>query len=114
MASSGSTSVMPKTSTSTMRKTGRSDGLPDARVVVIDVMRSHYHQAGRGIAWYHQLAVVPLRIGIFAPYDLARAGGITTQVRSQTRALRRLGHDVRVYGPASGPLPEGEVALGRS
>jgi phosphatidylinositol alpha-mannosyltransferase len=60
------------------------------------------------------VALVSLRIGIFAPYDLARAGGVTNQIRSQALALRRLGHDVRVYGPASGPLPDGEVALGRS
>ena len=56
-------------------------------------------------------AFVSLRIGIFAPYDLARAGGVTNQIRSQARALRRLGHDVRVFGPASGPLEAGEVAL---
>jgi len=56
-------------------------------------------------------AFVPLRIGIFAPYDLARAGGVTNQIRSQARALRRLGHAVRVFGPASAPLEEGSVAL---
>jgi phosphatidylinositol alpha-mannosyltransferase len=58
--------------------------------------------------------VRPLRIGLFAPYDLARAGGVNTQLRAQARALRRLGHTVRIYGPASAPLGEGEVALGGS
>jgi phosphatidylinositol alpha-mannosyltransferase len=55
-----------------------------------------------------------LRIAIFAPYDLARDGGVTNQIRSQARALRRLGHEVLVYGPASAPLSPGEVALCRS
>jgi phosphatidyl-myo-inositol alpha-mannosyltransferase len=53
----------------------------------------------------------PLRIGLFAPYDLARAGGVGNQVRAQARALRQLGHDVRVYGPASAPLGTGETAI---
>jgi phosphatidylinositol alpha-mannosyltransferase len=53
----------------------------------------------------------PLRIGLFAPYDLARAGGVGNQVRAQARALRQLGHDVRVYGPASGPLGCDETAI---
>jgi len=54
------------------------------------------------------------RIAIFAPYDLARDGGVTNQIRAQARALRKLGHQVLLYGPASAPLPEGEIALGRS
>jgi phosphatidyl-myo-inositol alpha-mannosyltransferase len=53
----------------------------------------------------------PLRIGLFAPYDLARAGGVGNQVRAQARALRQLGHDVRVYGPASTSLGGGETAI---
>jgi phosphatidylinositol alpha-mannosyltransferase len=52
-----------------------------------------------------------LRIGIFAPYDLARAGGVATHVRAQARALRDIGHDVSVYGPASAPLEGGETPL---
>jgi phosphatidyl-myo-inositol alpha-mannosyltransferase len=48
---------------------------------------------------------------LFAPYDLARAGGVATQVRAQARALRQLGHDVRVCGPASAPLGCGETAI---
>jgi phosphatidylinositol alpha-mannosyltransferase len=53
----------------------------------------------------------PLRIGIGAPYDLSRAGGVNTHIRAQARALTRLGHDVRVFGVASAPLPRGETAL---
>jgi phosphatidylinositol alpha-mannosyltransferase len=55
-----------------------------------------------------------LRIAIVAPYDLSAPGGINTQIRAQARALRRLGHDVRIYGPASGPLGQGEQSLGRT
>jgi phosphatidylinositol alpha-mannosyltransferase len=53
----------------------------------------------------------PLRIGVVAPYDLSRAGGVATHVRAQARALRQMGHDVGVYGPASAPLDAGEIAL---
>jgi phosphatidyl-myo-inositol alpha-mannosyltransferase len=53
----------------------------------------------------------PLRIGIFAPYDLARDGGVATHLRAQARALRQLGHEVSVYGPASAVLKGGEIAL---
>ncbi len=55
-----------------------------------------------------------LRIAIVAPYDLSRAGGVNNQIRAQADALRRLGHSVRVFGPASRPLENGEVSLGRS
>ena len=55
---------------------------------------------------------MPLRIGLFAPYDLARAGGVNTQIRAQARALRRRGHEVRIYGAASAQLAGGEVSLG--
>ena len=54
----------------------------------------------------------PLRIGICAPYDLGRAGGVNTHIRAQAHALRRLGHDVCVFGAASSPLSDGEVSLG--
>jgi len=53
-----------------------------------------------------------MRIGICAPYDLSVAGGVNTHIRAQAGALRRLGHDVCVFGAASGPLPDGEVSLG--
>lgn len=51
---------------------------------------------------------------MFAPYDLATPGGIGSHIRAQARALRSLGHNVRIFGPASAPLPDGEVALSGS
>jgi phosphatidylinositol alpha-mannosyltransferase len=53
----------------------------------------------------------PLRIGVCAPYDLGRDGGVNSHIRSQARALRRLGHDVCVFGASSAPLGDGELAL---
>ena len=55
-----------------------------------------------------------LNVALFAPYDLARPGGVNTQLRAQARALRRLGHTVRIYGPASAALGQDEVALSGS
>ena len=55
-----------------------------------------------------------MRIGLFAPYDLARPGGVGSHIRAQARALRARGHDVFVGGPASAPLADGEVRLGGS
>ena len=52
-----------------------------------------------------------LRIGICAPYDLARSGGVNSHIRAQARALAQLGHRVRVFGAASAPLSDGEVAV---
>jgi phosphatidyl-myo-inositol alpha-mannosyltransferase len=54
----------------------------------------------------------PLRIGICAPYDLGRHGGVNTHIRAQAAALRRLGHEVSVFGASSAPLTDGEVSLG--
>ena len=56
----------------------------------------------------------PLKIGIVAPYDLSEPGGVNNQIRGQARALRHLGHDVGVYGPASSRLGGGEQSLGGS
>lgn len=53
-----------------------------------------------------------LRVGICASYDLGRAGGVNTHVRAQAAALRRLGHDVCVFGATSAPLASDEVSLG--
>lgn len=52
-----------------------------------------------------------MHIGLFAPYDLARPGGIATHIRAQAKALRSLGHTVQVHGPASAPLDDGEISL---
>jgi phosphatidylinositol alpha-mannosyltransferase len=54
-----------------------------------------------------------VRIGICAPYDLAVAGGVNTLIRAQTNALAARGHDVCLFGAASGPLADGEISLGR-
>ena len=48
---------------------------------------------------------MPLRIGICAPYDLARDGGVNSHIRAQARALRQLGHHVRIFGASSAPPP---------
>ncbi|HTK29577.1 MAG TPA: glycosyltransferase family 4 protein [Vicinamibacterales bacterium] len=55
-----------------------------------------------------------MQVAIVAPYDLSRPGGVNTQIRAQARALEQLGHRVVVAGPASSPLPDGEVSLGRA
>ena len=55
-----------------------------------------------------------LRVALVAPYDLSVPGGVNTQIRGQARALRQLGHTVDVFGPASGPLTDGEHTLGRA
>lgn len=52
-----------------------------------------------------------LRIGICAPYDLARDGGVNSHIRAQSRALRALGHRVRVFGASSAPLADDERSL---
>ena len=57
--------------------------------------------------------VRPLRIGVCAPYDLGRDGGVNSHIRAQARALRRLGHDVVVFGASSAPLGDGEVVARR-
>jgi phosphatidyl-myo-inositol alpha-mannosyltransferase len=54
----------------------------------------------------------PLRLAIVAPYDLSSPGGINNQIRAQADALRRLGHHVRIYGPASSALVDDEQSLG--
>lgn len=54
----------------------------------------------------------PLRIGICAPYDLGRPGGVNSHIRAQARALRRLGHDVSIFGVSSAPSIDGEISLG--
>jgi phosphatidyl-myo-inositol alpha-mannosyltransferase len=54
----------------------------------------------------------PLRIGICAPYDLGRHGGVNSHIRAQAASLRRLGHEVSVFGASSASLTDGEVSLG--
>jgi phosphatidylinositol alpha-mannosyltransferase len=55
-----------------------------------------------------------LRIAIVAPYDLSAAGGINTQIRTQARALRALGHTAVIFGAASNGVESGERTFGRT
>ncbi|MEJ7764984.1 MAG: glycosyltransferase family 4 protein [Acidimicrobiales bacterium] len=56
-----------------------------------------------------------MRIAQVSPYSLTLPGGVQTQVLGLGRALRKLGHDVRVLGPCDGPPPgPGVVPLGSS
>ena len=56
----------------------------------------------------------PLRIGICAPYDLGRDGGVNSHIRAKASALRQLGHSVSIFGASSSPLGDGEVAVSRA
>jgi phosphatidylinositol alpha-mannosyltransferase len=59
--------------------------------------------------------VKSLRIGMVCPYSLTIPGGVQMQVIALARALRDLGHVVRVLAPCDGPPPEPAVtALGKS
>src|SRR5262249_31852270 len=86
-------------------------GLPRRRGVVRAV-RSDDRRRSAGHT--RRGTIARLNIGLFAPYDLARAGGVGSHMRAQARALRALGHHVRIFGPASAPPPKDEVAVGRS
>jgi phosphatidylinositol alpha-mannosyltransferase len=56
-----------------------------------------------------------VRIGLVCPYSLTHPGGVQGQVLAQARALRALGHQVRVLAPCDGPPPDGGVTpLGNS
>jgi phosphatidylinositol alpha-mannosyltransferase len=56
-----------------------------------------------------------VRIGIVSPYSLTLPGGVQGQILGLARALRSMGHDVRVLGPCDGPPPDaGVTPLGAS
>ncbi len=55
-----------------------------------------------------------MRIAVVAPYDLSTAGGVNSQIRAQAAALRRRGHAIQIFGPASGVLSDNERTLGRT
>jgi phosphatidyl-myo-inositol alpha-mannosyltransferase len=56
-----------------------------------------------------------VRIALVCPYSLTVPGGVQGQVLGLARALRTMGHDVRVLGPCDGPPPEvGVISLGNS
>jgi len=44
---------------------------------------------------------------VVTPYDLSHEGGVGRHAQSLATALRGLGHQARVLGPASGAVPEG-------
>jgi phosphatidylinositol alpha-mannosyltransferase len=48
-----------------------------------------------------------VRVCLVTPYDLSHDGGVNRHVRSLAEALRELGHEPRVVGPASGEVPAG-------
>lgn len=50
-----------------------------------------------------------MRIGMVCPYSLSVPGGVQAQALGLARALRRIGHEVRVLGPCDGPPPESFV-----
>jgi phosphatidylinositol alpha-mannosyltransferase len=56
-----------------------------------------------------------VRVGLVSPYSLSLPGGVQGQVLALARALRNLGHQVRVLGPCDGAPPEvGIIPLGNS
>ena len=56
-----------------------------------------------------------MRIGLVSPYSLTVPGGVQSQVLALGRALREMGHKVRVLGPCDGAPPEpGITPLGNS
>lgn len=56
-----------------------------------------------------------MRIAQVCPYSLTVPGGVQGQVLALARALRELGHEVRVLAPCDGPPPDaGVTPLGKS
>jgi phosphatidylinositol alpha-mannosyltransferase len=56
-----------------------------------------------------------VRVGLVCPYSLSLPGGVQGQVLGLARALRNLGHNVRVLAPCDGPPPDsGVTPLGNS
>jgi phosphatidylinositol alpha-mannosyltransferase len=53
-----------------------------------------------------------VRVCIVTPYDLSHDGGVNRHALGLAAALRRLGHQARVLGPASGAAPEGCDCVG--
>ena len=51
-------------------------------------------------------SVSGLRIGLLCPYSLTTPGGVQGQVMGLARALRKMGHEVRVLGPCDGAPPD--------
>ncbi len=55
-----------------------------------------------------------MRVCIVTPYDLSHDGGVNRHALGLAAGLRRLGHEARVVGPASGAVPEGCDGIGRA
>ncbi len=56
-----------------------------------------------------------MRIAQVCPYSLTPPGGVQSQVLGLSRAMRSLGHEVRVLAPCDGPPPDaGVTPLGKS
>ncbi len=55
-----------------------------------------------------------MRVCIVTPYDLSHDGGVNRHVLGLAGALRALGHEACVLGPASGGAPEGCEIVGRA
>jgi phosphatidylinositol alpha-mannosyltransferase len=55
-----------------------------------------------------------VRVCLVSPYDLSHEGGVNRHALSLAAALRGLGHEVRVLGPASGAVPAGCEAVARA
>jgi phosphatidylinositol alpha-mannosyltransferase len=56
-----------------------------------------------------------VRVGLVSPYSLSLPGGVQGQVLGLAKALRGMGHQVRVLGPCDGAPPEvGIIPLGNS
>ncbi|HLQ61363.1 MAG TPA: glycosyltransferase family 4 protein [Candidatus Acidoferrales bacterium] len=57
-----------------------------------------------------------MKVGLVSPYDFSSPGGVTEHVRHLGHWLRRLGHEVRVFAPASRPESEepGFYRIGRT
>lgn len=49
-----------------------------------------------------------MKIALVSPYDLAVPGGVNVHLTHLARHFRALGHEVRLYGPSSGPPVMGE------
>ena len=68
--------------------------------------------SGRPGASHYRGAV---RIGMISPYSLTLPGGVQGQILGLARAMRAMGHEVRVLGPCDGPPPDaGVTPLGNS
>ncbi len=52
-----------------------------------------------------------MRVALVCPYAWDRPGGVQTHVRSLARALARRDHDVRVFAPAIGRIPDDEAYI---